>query len=80
MLEDSPSRYSERVVTPVRHSSAENPRIRRCLSLLCPEKLEVDGLNNKVVITVMCVRCEAQACSVLERPVCEPFNSFLYPG
>ena len=28
---------------------AENPRIRRCLSLLCPEKLKVDSLNNKVV-------------------------------
>ena len=30
-------------------SPAENPRIRRCLSLLCPKKLKVDGLNNKVV-------------------------------
>ena len=28
---------------------AENPRIRRCLSLLCPKKLKVDGLINKVV-------------------------------
>ena len=24
--------------------------------------------------------CEAQACSVLERPVCMPFSSFFYPG
>ena len=30
-------------------SPANNPRIRRCLSLLCPKKLKVDGLNNKVV-------------------------------
>ena len=44
-------------------SPAGNPRILCCLSLLCPE-LKVDGLNNKVVITILCVRCEAQACSV----------------
>ena len=37
---------------------AENPRIRRCLSLLCPEKLKVDSLNNKVVrsSSLQCVR------------------------
>ena len=88
MLEDSPPRYNELVVTPVlavhihavRPSSlAENPRIRRCLSLLCPEKLKVDGLN-KVVIATMCIRCEAQACGVLERPVCVSFSSLLYSG
>ena len=30
-------------------SPAENPRIRRCLSLLCPKNLKGDGLINKVV-------------------------------
>ena len=35
-------------------SPAENPRKRRCLSALCPKKLKVDGLNNKVV-NYLCV-------------------------
>ena len=35
-------------------SPAENPRIRRCLSLLCPKKLEVDGLNKVVTTLYVC--------------------------
>ena len=35
-------------------SPAENPRIRCCLSLLCPTKLKVDGLNNKVITIHVC--------------------------
>ena len=38
------------IIYAARHSSPEeNPRIRGCLSWLCPKKLKVDGINNKVV-------------------------------
>ena len=35
-------------------SPAENPRRRRCLSLISPKKLKVDGLNNKVITNYVC--------------------------
>ena len=59
MRYDSPSRYNQLycrspfIIHAARLSSpAENLRVRRCLSLLCPKKLKVDGLNNKVMITI----------------------------
>ena len=59
-------------------SPAENPRIRGCLSFLWPRRWVVP--TTRWWSLFMCVRCEAQVCSVLERPVCVPFNSFFYPG
>ena len=59
-------------------SPAENPRILHCLSLLCPE-LKADGLNHKVITICVCsMRSSSLQC--LERPVCVPLSSFLYPG
>ena len=60
-------------------SPAENPRIRHCLSLLCPKKLKVDGLN-KVVTTIYVCSMRSSNLQCLERPVCVPITSFLYPG
>ena len=63
VLEDSPSRYNKLVVPPVRHSSSTPhappvrrriPEYERRLSFLCPEKLEVDGLNKVVIATSVC--------------------------
>ena len=45
-------------------SPAENPRIRHCLSLLCPKKLKVDGLNKVVTTIYVCsMRSSSQQCS-----------------
>ena len=58
-LEDRQSRnnhlYSYRftIHTARPSSPAENPRKRPCLSVLCPKKLKVDCLNNKVVILLI---------------------------
>lgn len=61
---DNPSRFNQLqfVKSFIVHAAclfsiAEHARIRRCLPLLCPKQLQVDGLNNKAMSTILQVRC-----------------------
>ena len=91
MLEDRPSKYHKLVVSPVRHwsSTPHAPPAQRRIPEYgadCPCCALISlrwtvSTRWWLLLPGMCVRCEAQACSVLEWPVYVPLSSFqrLYP-
>ena len=56
---DNPSRYNLLqfvkafiISSACSFSIGENPNVRHCLSIMCPDNLDVEQLNNKMVIRV----------------------------